>query len=186
VALAAPAGVTTIEVETAQEMLSHVEAALPADIAVMAAAVADWRVAEAAAKKLKKTGKTPPALKLTPNPDILATVAAHMNRPELVIGFAAETNDLVKNAKAKLAAKGCDWIVANDVSAKSGVSGGVMGGDSNRVHLVISAGAAGAGGDEAWPEMSKAEVAARLVERIADQFGDDRPRRRDEAEAHPS
>jgi phosphopantothenoylcysteine decarboxylase/phosphopantothenate--cysteine ligase len=186
VALPPPVGVTTIAVETAQEMLAHVEAALPADIAVMAAAVADWRVAEAADKKLKKTGKGPPALKLKPNPDILATVAAHGNRPELLIGFAAETNDLVKNAKAKLAAKGCDWIVANDVSAKSGVAGGVMGSDSNLVHLVISAGATGAGEDDVWPVMSKAEVATRLVERIADHFGDDRPRRRDEAEAHPS
>jgi phosphopantothenoylcysteine decarboxylase/phosphopantothenate--cysteine ligase len=180
VALPAPAGVITIAVETAEDMLSHVEAALPADIAVMAAAVADWRVAKAADKKLKKTGKTPPALKLTPNPDILATVAGHSNRPELVIGFAAETDDLVKNAKAKLAAKGCDWIIANDVSMKSGVAGGVMGSDSNRVHLVAADGA------DAWPEMRKAEVAARLVERIAEHFGDDRPRRRDEAEAHPS
>ncbi|MDH3194864.1 MAG: bifunctional phosphopantothenoylcysteine decarboxylase/phosphopantothenate--cysteine ligase CoaBC [Hyphomicrobiales bacterium] len=180
VALAAPAGVTTIAVETAEEMLSHVVAALPADIAVMAAAVADWRVAKPAGRKLKKTGKTPPALKLTPNPDILAAVATHANRPELVIGFAAETNDLVKNAKAKLAAKGCDWIIANDVSATSGVAGGVMGADRNRVHLVVAAGA------DPWPEMRKAEVAARLVARIAEHFGDSRPRRRDEAEAHPS
>jgi phosphopantothenoylcysteine decarboxylase/phosphopantothenate--cysteine ligase len=180
VALPAPDGVTTIPVQTAEEMLFHVEAALPADIAVMTAAVADWRVAEAADKKLKKTGKAPPPLKLTPNPDILTTVASHGNRPELVIGFAAETNDLVKNAKSKLAAKGCDWIVANDVSQSSGIAGGVMGSDSNLVHLVS------AGGDDAWPVMSKAEVAARLVERIADHFGDARPRRRDEAEAHPS
>ncbi len=180
VALAPPEGVTTIAVETAEEMLAHVEAALPADIAVMAAAVADWRVAKAADKKIKKTGKTPPKLVLTQNPDILATVAGHGNRPELVIGFAAETNNLVKNAKSKLAAKGCDWIVANDVSAQGGVAGGVMGSDRNRVHLVS------VGGDDAWPEMSKADVAARLVEEIAAHFGDDRPRRRDEAEAHPS
>jgi phosphopantothenoylcysteine decarboxylase/phosphopantothenate--cysteine ligase len=184
VALAAPDGLTTIAVETAEEMLLHVEAALPADIAVMAAAVADWRVAEASDVKIKKTGKAPPGpaltLALTQNPDILAMVAAHSNRPELVIGFAAETNDLVKNAKTKLAAKGCDWILANDVSAKSGVAGGVMGGERNRVRLVS------ADGDDDWPEMSKADVASRLVERIAEHFGSDRPRRRDEAEAHPS
>ncbi len=186
VALPAPEGVTTIPVETAEEMLFHVEAALPVDIAVMAAAVADWRVAEAADKKIKKTGKAPPKLVLEPNPDLLATVAGHGNRPELVIGFAAETDNLVKNAKAKLAAKGCDWIVANDVSQASGIAGGVMGSDSNLVHLVTAAGAAGAGGDDAWPVMSKAEVAARLVERIVAHFGDNRPRRRDEAEAHPS
>ncbi len=184
VALAAPDGLTTIAVETAEEMLLHVEAALPADIAVMAAAVADWRVAEASDVKIKKTGKAPPGpaltLALTQNPDILAMVAAHSNRPELVIGFAAETNDLVKNAKTKLAAKGCDWILANDVSAKSGVAGGVMGGERNRVCLVS------ADGDDDWPEMSKADVASRLVERIAEHFGSDRPRRRDEAEAHPS
>ena len=180
VALPAPDNVTTIAVETAEQMLFHVEAALPVDIAVMAAAVADWRVAEAADDKIKTAGKAPPELALEPNPDLLATVAGHGNRPELVIGFAAETNDLVNNAKAKLAAKGCDWIVANDVSANSGVAGGVMGSDDNLVHLVS------AGGDDAWPVMSKAEVAARLVERIADHFGDNRPRRRDEAEAHPS
>ncbi len=180
VTLAAPDGVTTLAVETAEEMLKQVEAALPADIAVMTAAVADWRVTEAATTKIKKTGKAPPALKLTQNPDILATLAAHSNRPELVIGFAAETNNLLKNAQAKLAAKGCDWIVANDVSATSGVAGGVLGGDANRVHLLTAA------GSDAWPEMSKAEVASRLVQRIAEYFGDDRPRRRDEAEAHPS
>ncbi|HSG95928.1 MAG TPA: bifunctional phosphopantothenoylcysteine decarboxylase/phosphopantothenate--cysteine ligase CoaBC, partial [Afifellaceae bacterium] len=176
VALPAPDGVTTIAVETAEEMLVHTEKALPVDIAVMAAAVADWRIAKVANKKIKKTGKTPPTLALKQNPDILATVAGHSNRPELVIGFAAETNDLVKNAKAKLEAKGCDWIIANDVSA----DGGVMGSDSNRVHLVS------ASGDDAWPLMSKADVAARLVERIAVHFGNDQPRRRDEAEAHPS
>ncbi|TDI58613.1 MAG: bifunctional phosphopantothenoylcysteine decarboxylase/phosphopantothenate--cysteine ligase CoaBC [Alphaproteobacteria bacterium] len=180
VTLAAPDGVTTLAVETAEEMLKQVEAALPADIAVMTAAVADWRVTEAATTKIKKTGKAPPALKLTRNPDILAALAAHSNRPELVIGFAAETNNLLKNAQAKLAAKGCDWIVANDVSATSGVAGGVLGGDANRVHLLTAA------GSDAWPEMSKAEVASRLVQRIAEYFGDDRPRRRDEAEAHPS
>ena len=149
-------------------------------IVSIAVCIASMPSVLAADDKIKTTDKAPPELTLEPNPDLLATVAGHGNRPELVIGFAAETNDLVNNAKAKLAAKGCDWIVANDVSANSGVAGGVMGSDDNLVHLVS------AGGDDAWPVMSKAEVAARLVERIADHFGDNRPRRRDEAEAHPS
>ena len=142
--------------------------ALPADVAVMAAAVADWRVVSVAKAKLKKdgTGK-PPALALAENPDILTTVAKHKTlRPALVVGFAAETNDLVKNAGAKLKAKGADWIVANDVSAASGV----MGGDTNTVHIVSSAGI------EDWPTLAKTEVADRLVARIAATLAE-RPKR---------
>ena len=141
-------------------MQAAVEKALPADIAVMAAAVADWRV-EAGDRKLKKDGKGPPALTLVENPDILAGVSQHAKRPALVVGFAAETNDVVENAKAKLKTKGCDWIVANDVSPETGI----MGGTKNRVHLVTASGV------EDWPEMSKAEVAERLVARIAKHFG---------------
>lgn len=155
-----PAGVTTIHVETAREMMDVVTVALPADVAVMTAAVADWRTVTPARAKLKKdgTGK-PPALALAENPDILTAVAKHKTlRPTLVIGFAAETNDLLKNAAGKLKAKGADWIVANDVSAASGV----MGGDDNTVHIVS------ASGIEDWPKLAKTEVAERLVARIAD------------------
>jgi phosphopantothenoylcysteine decarboxylase/phosphopantothenate--cysteine ligase len=155
-----PAGVTTIHVETAREMMDVVTVALPADVAVMTAAVADWRAVTPARAKLKKdgTGK-PPALALAENPDILTAVAKHKTlRPTLVIGFAAETNDLLKNAAGKLKAKGADWIVANDVSAASGV----MGGDDNTVHIVS------ASGIEDWPKLAKTEVAERLVARIAD------------------
>ncbi len=152
-----PAGVSVVKVETAQQMLAAVEAALPADVAVFAAAVADWRVAEPKADKIKKSGKTP-ALTLTENPDILATIAhAKSKRPKLVIGFAAETDNLVAHAKDKLAAKGCDWIVANDVSPGTGV----FGGDRNTVHLVTAAGI------EAWPPQSKDQVAKTLMARIA-------------------
>ena len=161
-----PAGVTTVHVETAREMLEAVEQALPADIAVMAAAVADWRAAETAAGKIKKdgSGKVPP-LPLIENPDILATVGRHHTlRPDMVIGFAAETDDLKKHAKAKLKAKGADWILANDVSPETGV----MGGDDNTIHLVTATGI------ETWPTMTKAEVAARLVERIAAAMGSGR------------
>jgi phosphopantothenoylcysteine decarboxylase/phosphopantothenate--cysteine ligase len=163
VAIPDPPGVTTVHVVTAREMLEAVEAALPADVTVMAAAVADWRAAKPAKGKIKKdgSGKVEP-LQLVENPDILATVGRHHTlRPLLVVGFAAETGDLVRNAKAKLKAKGADWIVANDVSAESGV----MGGDDNAVTLVTADGA------EPWPRMSKAEVAARLVERIATAIG---------------
>jgi phosphopantothenoylcysteine decarboxylase/phosphopantothenate--cysteine ligase len=163
VAISDPPGVTTVHVITAREMLEAVEAALPADVTVMAAAVADWRAAKPAKGKIKKdgSGKVEP-LQLVENPDILATVGRHHTlRPLLVVGFAAETGDLVRNAKAKLKAKGADWIVANDVSAESGV----MGGDDNAVTLVTADGA------EPWPRMSKAEVAARLVERIATAIG---------------
>jgi phosphopantothenoylcysteine decarboxylase/phosphopantothenate--cysteine ligase len=160
-----PAGVTVVRVETAQEMLVAAEAALPADIAVFAAAVADWRVAEPKADKIKKSGKTP-ALALTENPDILAAIARRKSkRPQLVIGFAAETDKLLERAKDKLAAKGCDWIVANDVSPATGV----FGGDRNTVHLVTASGV------ESWPPQSKDQVAQTLVARIAAALGKGTP-----------
>jgi len=163
VALPDPAGVTTIHVESAREMLAAVEAALPADGAVFVAAVADWRVAEASGEKLKKVpgASSPPALNLVENPDILATIGHHAQRPAIVVGFAAETQDVEANGRAKLASKGADIIVANDVSAASGV----MGGDRNRVTLLTE------GGTEHWPEMGKDEVAARLVQAIASRLG---------------
>jgi len=155
-----PPGVRVVHVETARQMLAACEAALPADIAVCAAAVADWRVAEAADQKMKKNGK-PPALKLAENPDILKTLSQPGNRrPALVIGFAAETQDIVRQARAKLARKGCDWILANDVSPASGT----FGGDSNTIHLVE------AGGVEDWPALSKRDVAQRLAQRIGAHF----------------
>jgi phosphopantothenoylcysteine decarboxylase/phosphopantothenate--cysteine ligase len=154
--LGAPEGVAVVAVETAEEMLSAAEAALPADIAVFAAAVADWRVARRASGKTRKGGG-PPDLALTENPDILATLAGGPRRPGLVVGFAAETEQVVENARKKRLAKGADWIVANDVSPGTGVFGGAR----NRVHLVSAAGV------EDWPEMTKDEVARRLVERIA-------------------
>jgi phosphopantothenoylcysteine decarboxylase / phosphopantothenate---cysteine ligase len=158
VALADPSGVKVIKVETAREMLAAVEQALPADAAIFAAAVADWRVEEMQSQKIKKSGKAPPPLALTENPDILATVAKRANkRPALVIGFAAETDQVVAHAKEKLAAKGCDWIVANDVSAETGV----FGGDRNTVHLVTSSGV------ESWPPQSKDQVAKNLIARVA-------------------
>jgi len=158
VALPDPPGVATVKAETARDMLAAVEAALPADAAVFAAAVADWRVAAPARSKRKKNGGAPPALALVENPDILASVARrNAKRPRLVIGFAAETDDVIANAKAKLASKGCDWIVANDVSQATGI----MGGDRNTVHLVT------ADGVDSWPSQSKDEVARALVARIA-------------------
>ncbi len=158
VALADPPGVETVHVETAREMLAAVEAALPADAAVFAAAVADWRVAEAAGQKIKKQAGAIPTLAFVENPDILATVAGDgARRPRLVVGFAAETADVVANAGRKRVAKGCDWIVANDVSPAAGV----FGGDANTVHLVTAQGV------EDWPRLAKAEVASRLVARIA-------------------
>jgi phosphopantothenoylcysteine decarboxylase/phosphopantothenate--cysteine ligase len=155
-----PGGVTVVKVETANEMLEAVQAALPADAAVFAAAVADWRVQTAGASKIKKAkGAAPPALALAENPDILATVAAmNKGRPGLVVGFAAETDDVVAHATAKRAKKGCDWIVANDVSPATGI----MGGAENAVTLITGDGA------EDWPRMSKADVAARLAQRIAE------------------
>jgi phosphopantothenoylcysteine decarboxylase / phosphopantothenate---cysteine ligase len=154
-----PPGVKVVKVASAQDMLGAVNKALPADVAVFAAAVADWRPAEAQSNKIKKGEGATPKLVLKENPDILATVAHDASRrPRLVIGFAAETDGIIEHAKAKLARKGCDWILANDVSAESGV----MGGDRNTVHLVT------AQGIESWPQQSKEEVARTLVGRIAE------------------
>jgi phosphopantothenoylcysteine decarboxylase / phosphopantothenate---cysteine ligase len=162
VALPDPPGVTVVKVATARDMLREVEMALPADVAVFAAAVADWRVSEAGAQKIKKGKSEAPTLALVENPDILATVAHRKSkRPKLVIGFAAETEKVVEHAKAKLKRKGCDWIVANDVSSASGV----MGGDRNTVHLVTASGV------ESWPTQSKDAVARALVARIASALG---------------
>ena len=153
-----PRGVNIVKVEAARDMLAAVEAALPADVAVFAAAVADWRSASNSREKIKKTGKGTPELALVENPDILSTVAHRKTRrPKLVIGFAAETERVVEHAKAKLARKGCDWILANDVSPETGI----MGGDSNTIHLVTRDGV------ENWPSQSKNEVAAGLIQRIA-------------------
>ncbi|HVZ05919.1 bifunctional phosphopantothenoylcysteine decarboxylase/phosphopantothenate--cysteine ligase CoaBC [Hyphomicrobium sp.] len=159
VSLPPPAGIHVVRVTTASEMLEAVEAALPADIAIFAAAVADWRIAEPHAEKMKKSATgTAPNLKLSENPDILKTVAHRKkNRPDLVIGFAAETGDILAHAKKKLKSKGADWIVANDVSPQTGV----MGGERNTIHLLTDAGI------ESWPEMSKADVAAKIVDRAA-------------------
>jgi phosphopantothenoylcysteine decarboxylase/phosphopantothenate--cysteine ligase len=158
VALATPPGVTRVDVETALDMLAACEAALPADAAICVAAVADWRMDEAFAVKLKKSREGPPTLRLVENPDILATLAGQgPRRPKLVVGFAAETGDLEAQARAKLQRKGCDWIVANDVSAD-----GVMGGDENEVLLVYPQGV------DQWPRTSKTAVARRLAERIAE------------------
>ncbi|CAN5351589.1 bifunctional phosphopantothenoylcysteine decarboxylase/phosphopantothenate--cysteine ligase CoaBC [soil metagenome] len=162
VALPTPRGVTRVDVETAREMLSAVEAALPADVAIMVAAVAEWRTADAADRKIKKDGSgAAPTLALLENPDILATLGQHPQRPRLLIGFAAETNDVVDHAVAKRARKGADWIVANDVSTGDG-GAGVMGGADNAVHIVTEAGV------ESWPTMAKGAVARHLIERIAD------------------
>ncbi len=156
VALTTPAGVTRVDVETAREMAAACTAALPTDAAVMVAAVADWHVEAASTKIKKQADGTPPVLSLTQNPDILATLSHSDRRPRLVVGFAAETNDVIAHAKAKLASKGCDWIVANDVS------GDVMGGDSNSVHLVTAQRV------EDWPHLPKDAVADRLAARIAE------------------
>jgi len=163
VTLPDPPGVTVVRVETAREMLAAVDAALPADVAVMAAAVADWRAADTQGDKIKKDGSgTVPPLRLAENPDILATVGRHGTlRPRLVVGFAAETRDVVDNARAKLDRKGADLIVANDVSAEHGV----MGGEDNTVRLVARDGVTD------WPKLPKAEVARRLVEEIARRLG---------------
>jgi phosphopantothenoylcysteine decarboxylase/phosphopantothenate--cysteine ligase len=161
VTIADPIGVNVVHVERAEEMRDAVLAALPADIAVMVAAVADWRVASAADQKLKKhPGESIPTLALTENPDILKTVGHHTMRPKLVIGFAAETQDVEINAKAKLERKGADMIVANDVSPATGI----MGGGRNRVKLVRR------DGIEQWPDLAKEEVAERLAALIAKQF----------------
>ncbi len=162
VALPDPSGVKTIRVETAQQMLNASESALPSDAAVFAAAVADWRVASEAAQKMKKQEGKIPSLSFAENPDILATISRHSNlRPHLVIGFAAETENLIDNARAKLNKKGCDWIVANDVSAGTGTFGGT----SNEVHIVSKTGV------ESWPQQTKDAVAAGLVKKIAATLG---------------
>jgi phosphopantothenoylcysteine decarboxylase/phosphopantothenate--cysteine ligase len=166
-----PSGVTVKRVESARDMLHQVQTALPTDIAIFAAAVADWRVANEGEQKLKKTAAGMPQLELVENPDILSTIShLHDQRPPLVIGFAAETEHLIDNAKAKIARKGCDWILANDVSPATGV----MGGDRNTVHLLTRDGAA-AGAEnvkvddikvESWPVMTKEQVATELMARI--------------------
>jgi len=157
-----PSGVTVKHVEAARDMLREVEASLPVDIAIFAAAVADWRVVNAGEQKLKKTSAGMPPLQLVENPDILATISRlSEKRPPLVIGFAAETEHLIDNARAKLARKGCDWIVANDVSPATGV----MGGDRNTVHLLTRDG--GETSVDSWPVMTKEQVATELVARIA-------------------
>jgi len=167
VGLGDPPGVRVVRVESARDMLAAVEAALPAEIAIFAAAVADWRVAHEGVQKIKKGADGMPPLQLVENPDILATIAQRAdNRPPLVIGFAAETEHLIDHARAKLARKRCDWIVANDVSPETGV----MGGERNTVHLLIRDGDEVR--EEAWPVMGKAEVATALVARIADAMGD--------------
>ena len=155
-----PQGVTVARVETAAQMLAAVEAALPAEAAVFAAAVADWRVANAAERKMKKDGSgTPPALAFAENPDILATISQlATGRPRLVVGFAAETDDVIAHATDKRARKGCDWIVANDVSPATGI----MGGSENAVTVLTEAGA------ETWPRMAKDAVARKLAARIAE------------------
>jgi phosphopantothenoylcysteine decarboxylase / phosphopantothenate---cysteine ligase len=166
VELGDPSGVSVTRVESARDMLQRVEAALPVDIAIFAAAVADWRVANEGEQKLKKTSAGMPPLQLVENPDILATISKLPDkRPGLVIGFAAETEHLIDNAKAKLARKGCDWIIANDVSPATGV----MGGDRNTVHLLMRDGAKI--NVDSWPVMTKEQVAAELIARVAKAVG---------------
>jgi phosphopantothenoylcysteine decarboxylase/phosphopantothenate--cysteine ligase len=161
-ALADPPGVRVVPVETAMQMLAACEAALPVDVAVCAAAVGDWRVVQTSPQKMKKDAVGSPTLLLAENPDILSTLARSTDkRPKLVVGFAAETMRIVEYARAKRERKGCDWIVANDVSPGTGTFGGTC----NTVHLISD------GGVEAWPEMSKQAVAERLVQRIADVLG---------------
>ena len=163
VAIPDPKGVKLVRVESARDMLAAVEAALPADIAVFAAAVGDWRPADTKAGKIKKDGTAPPPLTLVENPDILATIAQrHEGRPALVVGFAAETDAVLDNARKKIARKGCDLLVANDVSPE----GGVMGGTANTVHLVSREGSV-----ETWPKLDKDEVGRRLVAVFASRIG---------------
>jgi phosphopantothenoylcysteine decarboxylase / phosphopantothenate---cysteine ligase len=154
--LVTPPGVIRIDVESAREMHAEVEKALPADVAIMVAAVADWRPADAAPQKIKKDGKAPAPLAVTENPDILASLAKHKQRPGLLIGFAAETEKIAEHAQAKLAKKGCDWIVANDVS------GDVMGGANNAFHVVTKDGV------EDWGDSPKDVIARKLMEKVAD------------------
>jgi len=156
--LATPRGVKLVAVETAHQMLAACETALPVDVAICAAAVADWRVDHAANQKLKKTAGALPSLQLIENPDILRTLSTHQSsRPRLVIGFAAETEKVVEHAQAKRLKKGCDWILANDVSPETGV----FGGDDNLIHLVTAAGV------DTWPKLKKQDVATRLAQKIA-------------------
>jgi len=156
-----PAGVTRIDVESASDMLTATQNALPVDGAVFAAAVADWRVLNQSDQKVKKKAGALPDLVLAENADILATVSQMtQGRPELVVGFAAETQDILENGSAKLARKGCDWIVANDVSAGSGT----FGGDNNSVHLITVTGV------ESWPSQSKTAVSQQLARQISDYF----------------
>ena len=163
-ALPDPAGVTMVKVESARDMLAACEKALPAEIAICVAAVADWRVADEATQKLKKNGSAPKLLELAENPDILRTLAKVGNkRPSLVIGFAAETENVIANARAKCKNKNTDWILANDVSPNTGT----FGGNANTIHLVGHTDAV-----ESWPTMTKDQVAERLVSRISDHFGD--------------
>ncbi|MBV8166143.1 MAG: bifunctional phosphopantothenoylcysteine decarboxylase/phosphopantothenate--cysteine ligase CoaBC, partial [Alphaproteobacteria bacterium] len=157
-----PAGVALVRIETAAEMLAAVDRLLPVDIAVCAAAVADWRVATPANAKMKKDAKGPPALTMVENPDILTHIGtAGARRPRLVVGFAAETENLIANARAKLKKKHCDWVLANDVSPATGT----FGGDANTVHLVT------ADAVEDWPTLTKTEVAARLAARVGQHLG---------------
>ena len=168
VPLPTPPGVIRVDVETAREMAAEVESALPVDAAIMVAAVADWRPADTAPQKIKKdgSGQVPP-LALAENPDILAGLARNAHRPPLLVGFAAETNDVIAHAEAKLARKGCDWIVANDVSADP------MGGETNRVHIVSKAGV------DSWDRLPKGAVARKLMEKIADELEERAPLQRD-------
>ncbi len=154
--LVTPPGVVRIDVETAIEMQAEVDKALPADVAIMVAAVADYRAADVQKQKIKKKGEAPAPLALTENPDILAALAVHKQRPALLIGFAAETEKIIEHATAKLAKKGCDWIIANDVS------GDVMGGENNAFHVVTKDGV------ESWPDSPKDVIARKLMEKIAD------------------
>jgi phosphopantothenoylcysteine decarboxylase/phosphopantothenate--cysteine ligase len=161
VTLPTPAGVDRVDVQTAREMLAAVEDALPADVAIMVAAVADWRAAETAGQKIKKDGDAPAPLTLAENPDILATLGKHAQRPGLLIGFAAETEKVAEHAQAKLARKGSDWIVANDVS------GEVMGGDANAVQIITARGV------ESWENLPKNAVANRIIQKVADALSAD-------------
>lgn len=158
--LADPKGLKTVRVETAVEMLAACETELPADIAICAAAVADWRVDGLANQKIKKKNGGVPGLKLIENPDICKTISNHASRPALVVGFAAETENLIDYAKAKRAKKGCDWIIANDVSPETGI----MGGDNNSVYVITP------DSEETWPSMAKSAVAGQLAQKIAEHF----------------
>lgn len=156
-----PEGVRVIRVETALEMAAACEEALPSQIAIMTAAVADWRTTESAQEKIKKnTDNTPPSLELTENPDILAGLVAHSLRPDLIVGFAAETEQVMDHARAKFTRKGCDWLMANNVSPDTGV----MGGDFNTIHFLTQT------SEESWEMLSKQDVALRLADKIADYF----------------